>query len=267
MLTCLLAEIARDGSFANEALAVPSIILEYDVVEPEMGKSPAPGIFWGLAEHVGPEHMEGIVQMLDIVQMPPVRSLYKGGQTSVHDARIATLQRIAEATVPYGRISQVGTFLGRETRKFRILIRIENHLTINACLRAIGWPGNVDKITETVSRFNVENVGFGLALDVGTDGVGPRVGLEVAAKGGWVGTRFAHWQPLIEVLVANGWCREEKAMGLKQWCGYMRLFGPEMHLLLKGINHFKISIQNEEIHEAKAYLGACRVLARDVGFE
>lgn len=269
-LTCLLAEIAREEGFAHKILAVPAIILEFDVVATELGQNPAPGVFWGLADDLGPEHMEGIVQMLDIVQMQPVEPLHKGGQTGErkeNDARVATLRQIAEATMPYGCISQVGTFLGRETRKFRILIRMEDRLTIGDCLRDVGWPGNIDKVTDTMSRFDLDKLGFGVALDVGTDGVGPRVGLEVAAKGGWIGTRYAQWQPLIEVFVANGWFREDKAMGLKQWCGYMRLFGPEMYMLLKGINHFKISIQDDEFQGAKAYLGACRVLAQDLGFE
>lgn len=269
-LNRLLAEVARDGSFANKALSAPFIILEFDVVEPEFGRSPAPGVFWGLAEHVGPEEMEGIVQMLDIVQLQPASSSHKQGQARgrpVNDSRVDTLHRVAETIIPYGRISQVGTFLGRKTSKSRILIHLEDRSSIGECLGDIGWPGNVDKVIDTVSKFDCENLGLGLALDVGTDGVGPRVGLEVAAKGGWHATRFAQWQPLIEVLVANGWCREEKAKGLEQWCGYMRLFGPQLYMLLKGINHFKMSIQNDEFHEAKAYLGACRVLAQDIGFE
>ena len=259
-LSCLLAEIARDGSFASEALKVPVIILEYDVVETELGQNPAPGVFWGLAEHVGPEQMEGMVQLLDIVQLQP-------SGRSVNDSRTATLQRIAEATMPYGRISQVGTFLGRKTRNFRINIKMEDRSGIGECLGDIGWPGNVDRVVDTVSIFDLENLSFGVSLDVCADGVGPRMGLEVAAKGGWITTRYAHWQPLIEVFVANGWCPEDKAMGLKQWCGFLRLYGPEMYMLLKGINHFKINFQDEEDLVAKVYLGACRELARDLGLE
>lgn len=268
-LTKLLSELSTDGSFANTAVPHGVIILEYDVVAPEVGEDPAPGVFWGLGKHVGPEQMCGVVQMIDIAQTQHVNSSFDDGKTlnlSTEDARVASLRRIAEATMPYGRISQVGTFLGRDQSGFRILVRMEDRSTIGEFLHAIGWTGNIAKVIEWVSKFDFADIGFGVSLDVGIDGGGPKVGLEVAAKGGWIGTRIANWQPLIDVLIMNGLCLADKGKGLQKWCGYMRLFSSEMHLLLKGINHFKINIQNEEYPEVKAYLGARRVRAQDVGF-
>lgn len=269
-LAKLLSELSTDGSFANKAVPQGVIVLEYDVVAPEVGQNPAPGVFWGLGEHVGPESMCGVVQMIDIAQIQHVNSSLDYRKTLSHsteDARVASLRRIAEATMPYGRISQIGTFLGRDQADFRILIRIEDRSTIDELLHAIGWTGNIPKVIDLVSKFDFPDTSFGISLDVGIGGVGPKVGLEVSTKGGWIGTRIANWQPLIDVLVANGLCRADKGKGLQKWCGYMRLFSSEMYMLLKGINHLKISFQNEECLEAKAYLGACRVRAQDVGFE
>lgn len=268
-LTNLLSEISTDGSFANKAVPNRIIILEYDVMALEVGQDPAPGVFWGLGEQVGPEQMCGVVQMIDIAQIQRVNPSLDDGNTlnrPMEDARVVSLQRIAEATMSYGRISQAGTFLGREQSDFRILVRMEDRSTIGGFLHAIGWTGNVAKAIELISKFDSLDIGVGIALDVGVNGVGPKIGLEVSAKGGWIGTRIADWQPLIDVLVANDLCSVDKGKGLQKWCGYMRLFGSEMYMLLKGINHFKISIRNEECLEAKAYLGASRVRARDVGF-
>lgn len=172
-LSNLLAEIDRDGSFANTAVLNSGIILEFDVVGLELGQNPAPGVFWGLAEHVGSQQMLGVVQMLDITEtQQPASSSYN----QVHDsrrppnnARVSTLRRIADATIPYGRISQVGTFLGRETSMFRILVRIKERATIGEYLHTIGWSGNVSTVDDVVSRFEIGDVSFGVALDVAAD--------------------------------------------------------------------------------------------------
>ncbi len=262
----LLSEIARIGSFANNAVRTRSIILEYDVVEPSRGRSSAPGVFWGLADHVMPEQMWEIVRMLDLASNQMVNPQQVEKQ-SEKDQRVAVLRNIAETTMTYGRITQVGSFLGRDKSGFRILVRIEDRQAIEEFLQAVGWSGNVAKLIEVVSSFDFEDIDFGIALDVSKDGVGQRIGLEVAARGGWFATRFANWQPLVNALVVNGLCRTDKARGLQRWCGYMDLFGREMFVLIKGISHFKISLRKNEPLEAKAYLGARRVLARDIGLK
>ena len=269
-LTNLLTEIARDGSFANDAVRGGSIILEYDLVETSLGQNRAPGVFWGLAEHVGSEQMREVVQMLDIASNPAMNPPFderpQNGSLE-NDGRVSLLREIAEAAVPYGRISQVGTFVGRESAALRILVRITERGSIGEFLSVIGWSGNVDKAIEVVSSFDLENTDLGVALDVAPNLIGTRIGLEVAAPGGWYGTRSVNWRPLIDVLVANGWCRPDKAKGLQEWCGYLPLFGRQMYMLLKGINHFKISIRNDELLDAKAYVGACRVPAKEIGFK
>ena len=260
----LLTEIDRNGSFAYDAVRSRSVILEYDVVAPELGRNSAPGVFWGLEEHIGPEEMSGTVQLIDIAQAGSGRPTSDAGQAA--NPSVATLRRIAEAVAPYGRISQVGTFLGRDRLDFRILARIEQRESVRELLQSVDWCGDIDKVMDVASHFEYENVGFGVSLDVGTKRVGPRLGLEVGYREGWFATRFADWRPLIDVLVAQGWCRENKARGLQQWCGYIPLFGREMYFLLKGINHFKISIQNDEFLGAKAYVGAGLAPAQTIGF-
>ena len=269
-LANFLSEIHREGSLANKFVPTRSVILEYDVIDPEIEQNPAPAVFWGLPEDIVPDQMSDVIQVLDIVQDQAGKlsrdddrqdsSQYK------EDARSIVLHRIAAAAVPYGRISQIGTFVGREGDYFRILVRMNEGAKISALLQHLGWSGNVAMIEKVQSSFASDDLGFGVSLDIAPDGVGPRVGVEVAVRGGWFATRIAEWQPLIDILVANGWCREDKAIGLQQWCGYMRLFGPTMWLLLKGINHLKIGIRGNEPPEAKGYIGARRVLAEDIGF-
>lgn len=265
-----LSEINREGTLAHDLVPTHNIILEYDVIDPVIEQHPAPAVFWGLPEDAGPDQMSDVIQVLDIVQgQSGERSLDVDRQDSSRykeDARSDTLRHVAGAVVPYGRISQIGTFVGREGDFFRILVRMDDGSKASALLHDLGWSGNVAMIEKIQSKFESGDLGFGVSLDIAPNGVGPRVGIEVAVKGGWFATRIADWQPLIDILVANGWCREDKAIGLQQWCGYMRLFGPTMWLLLKGINHLKISIRGNEPLEVKAYIGARRVLAEDIGF-
>lgn len=269
-LTNLLSEIAREGSFANDAVRGSSIILEYDLVETASGQNRAPGVFWGLAEHIGAEHMWDVVQMVDIASNPTLNPPFDDRPQNGHlanDGRVAVLRDVAEAAGPHGRISQVGTFVGRESAALRVLVRVTERGSIGEFLNSIGWSGDIDKATEVVSSFDLENTDVGVALDIAPNQVGTRIGLEVAASGGWYATRSVNWRPLIDVLVANRWCRTSKAKGLQDWCGYMPLFGRQMYMLLKGINHVKISIRNDELLDAKAYIGACRVPAKEIGFE
>lgn len=271
-LTNLFSEMSRAGSFAYDAVPAHSIILEYDVLETRRQQNPAPGIFFGLHEHIGPEHMKEVAQLLDLasnsVQTPPTTSprddLSSVGY-SAKEVRNARLRTIAEAALPYGRISQVGTFVSRGSLDFRVLIRIQDGQTIGEFLRAAGWTGNIAMIMAIVSSLDFKDIDFGVALDVAPDRIGAKIGLEVTTQAGRVGTKIAVWRPVIDALVKNGWCWEHKAKGLRQWCGYMPLFGPKMHFLLKGINHFKIGIENSEFLGVKAYLGARRVLAQDLG--
>ena len=266
-LAKFLSEIHREGSLANILVPSRSIILEYDVIDLEVGKSPAPAVFWGLPDNLSPDQMSDVVEVLDIVQ-DRFGSLAQDNdrQDASHHPNFDMLHQVANAAEPYGRVSQVGTFVGRERNDVRILIGISDSSSIRDFLRDIDWSGNIALVEKVLSEFHADNRKFGVSLDIASTQVGPRIGLEVAMKGGWFGTRIADWQPLIDILVANGWCRADKANGLRQWCGYIRLFGPTMWLLLKGINHLKISIRGDESLEAKAYVGARRVPADDVGF-
>ena len=94
---------------------------------------------------------------------------------------------------------------------------------------------------------------FALSLDVVSQGLLPRLGLEFSPpameKAGMA------WRPLIERIAELGWCRPEKKRGLIAFPGIERVFRDDgLFMLYKGINHAKLTVANDDV-QAKAYTG------------
>lgn len=266
-LAACLQEIAGAGTFANRAVDNGATLLEYDVVETRPGSHPPPGVFWSLADGIESSQAGELARLLAMAAGPPMRSTPHGGAPASAPRETgwaAALRGVMEASSPYGRISQVGTFVGRRQAGIRVIVSRVERTSIARLLGAIGWPGPLSGAMDAAAACALPGVRLGVALDVGPGGVGPRLGLELSMPGGWVGSRWRHWRPLVDILVARGWCRVDKGLGLKRWCGLTRLFGRQMYFLAQGINHVKIGVRGDVV-EAKAYLGAGRWSAGDMG--
>lgn len=265
LATCL-REISCTGSFANTAVAGGATILEYDVPEPAPESRPPPAVFWSLAEPLQSSQVGELSRLLAMASGLPVRYPppdAPGAAAPPEPDWVPALRGVVAVATSYGRILQVGTFVGREQAGVRVLVGRVEPADIAPLLQATGWPGPVNVAMDAVAAYALPGRLLAVALDVCRDGVGPRVGIEFAMPGGWAGTRWRDWRPFLDILLAKGLCRAEKALGLERWCGLTRLFGPQMHFLAGGINHVKIGIQGDAI-EAKAYLGACRRRAADM---
>lgn len=265
-LAACLREMEIAGSFANEFIANGATMLEYDVLEPRPGSHPSPGVFWDIAGPVKPAQVGEIVRLLAMASGMPVRPASRdvpGGGAPPEVDWAAALRHVADAATPYGCISQVGTFVGRQRVGVRVNVGRLEHEALAPLLDAIGWPGPVTAATDAMAVCGLPGMALAAALDVGQGGVGPRLGLELALPGGWAKSRWRHWNPFLDILVAKGWCRADKAAGLKRWCGLTTLYGRETYWIAKGMNHVKIGIQDDTV-EAKAYLGACRRRAADM---
>lgn len=264
LAACLL-EIASVGTFANRAIAHGATMLEYDVVESKPGSRPSPGVFWSLADSVGPSQTGQLARLLAIASGLAVRPVAREEPAAGAPREAgwaAALCDVVRAATPYGRISQVGTFVGRRGAGVRVIVSRVEHEAVAHLLDAVRWPGPVTAATEAIATCAGPCPHLAVALDVGSGGVGPRLGLELAMPDGWAGSRWRQWRPLVDTLAAKGLCRADKALGLKRWCGLTRLYGRQMYLLAKGINHVKLGIREDAV-EAKAYLGACRRRAED----
>lgn len=253
-LAACLREIAAPGTFANRAVRHALTMLEYDVVDVPARRSPPPGVFWSLNPGIGAGDSAAVSSMLALA----------AGSTAP-DARAAKhVRAIYNAVEPFGRISQVGTFVGRQPQAARLLVSRVEPQRLAPLLEALRWPGAVGEAARLAQALVRGRARLGVALDATVEGLGPRLGLELYQPDrSWIDTRHADWRPLIDMLVEKGWCRPDKALGLERWCGPRRLFaGRELFFLARGINHVKVGILAGEV-EAKAYLGADRLRARD----
>ena len=265
-LAACLREIASAGTFANHAIAHGVTMLEYDVMDVRPGSHPSPGIFWTFGDHFEPSHVGELARLLAMASGLPAPSTRREGPSAVprEAGWAAALRGFMDAATPYGRVSQAGTFVGRARGDVRIVVKgVEPDATARL-LDAVRWSGSATTAMDAVAACALPGTQLGVALDVGLRGVGPRLGLELSTTpGGWIGSRWRHWRPFLDLLVAIGWCREDKLLGLKRWSGLKRLFDRRMYYLACGINHVKIVIEGDAV-EAKAYLGACRRSAEDV---
>lgn len=264
-LAACLREIARAGAFANRAVADRTTMLEYDVMELRPGCRPPPAVFWDLAAPVESSQVGELARLLALASGFRRDPNYRGSAAAtLRETEIAKgLLRVAETARPYGRLSQVGAFVGRKRRSVRVIVSRLEQDAVAHFLNALGWPGRVSVVMDVIVSCALPGQYLALALDVGSGGVGARLGLELSWPGGWTRSRWRQWQPFTDTLVAKGWCREDKGRGLESWCGLTRLFGRRMHLLAKGVNHIKIGVR-EDVVEAKAYLGAVRRAAADL---
>ena len=253
-LTACLREIAAPGAFANRAVKDALTMLEYDVVAVPAHRSPPPGVFWSLNPGVGAGDSAAVSRLLALA----------AGAAAPDACAAEQVRAVFNAVAPYGRISQVGTFVGRQPPVARLLVSRVEPERLAPLLGALRWPGAVGEAARLAQTLVREGVRLGVALDATAEGLGPRLGLELYQPGrSWIDSRHADWRTLIDTLVRKGWCRSNKALGLERWCGPKRLFaGRELFFLARGINHVKVGIRAGNV-EAKAYLGANRLRARD----
>ena len=267
-LAACLKAMSRPGSFASTAIAEGGTMLEYDVVQPDPDSRPPPAIFWNLASPLQPSQVTDLARLLAVasgLRLQCSASDAPGAVAPQEPGWTSQLRGVVDVASPYGRIRQVGTFVGRKQNGVRVIVGRVEPREITRLLTAIRWPGPVAAAAHAVSTYAIPGMLLAVAIDVGRDGVGPRLGLEMALPDGWVACRWHPWRSLFDILIENGLCRADKALGLKRWCGVTRLYGHELHFFASGINHVKIDVQEDAI-EAKAYLGARRRPAADIDF-
>lgn len=262
-LAACLREMSCSGSFAKTAIVEGSTTLEYDVVRPHADPPPPPAVFWSLAKPLQTSQVNDLARLLAIASGLGLRCPVPDAAAPPVPGWTSELRDVVNVTSKYGRIVQVGTFVGRNQDGVRVIVGRVEPRQITRLLMAIRWPGPVSAAAHAVSTYALPGMLLAVAVDVRRDGVGSRLGLEMAMPGGWAACRWQPWRSLFDILLENGLCRADKAAGLRRWCGVTRLYGRRLHFLAGGINHVKIGVEEDEI-EAKAYLGACRRPAADI---
>ena len=165
------------------------------------------------------------------------------------------VERVFDALPLGAKLINAGALPGRALRGIRLVVSIRL-AEISGFLARLKWPGNMPAVSAILADVSDVCASFALSFDVSSQGLSPRLGLELfVAEGGWSKTTRNNWLPVITRLQEKGWCSADKADGLLAWMGKQLIYVNErLFTAYQGINHFKIVIHGE-VMQAKAYTG------------
>ena len=187
------------------------------------------------------------------------------------------LNRFLEVAERPARVSHLGTMLGRPGAALRIHMGHVPLQTWATFLRDAGWPGDVSRAIELGRVLLDHGDQVVLCFDVLYGELLPRLGLEC-----FFSQRVGldpRWRPLLDHLVARGWCAPEKAAALLRWPGAVtpldgRASWPddlvvtslargadELGVVERRVSHVKLTIAPNAPVAAKAYFGFGHVWA------
>ena len=242
-----LLESERDGSFLSRVIG--GAIVEYDI-STDLG-SRSPGIFLACPEfwdrgkrgHTDPGALCAALAAAT-------------GQPEC-DKQRQSLEMLFNALPSGVRIPFAGAFPGRGSRSVRVLVAGLEADDVPGLLQRVNWPGSISAATAAVSGFRDLAPYITVAIDVGPDGVSPRLGLEMFQSPSLL-DRFESspevWQRFIDRLVERGLCLPAKAVGLRDTARLQFVADPASGFRARRvINHFKIGLHNDSV-EAKAYV-------------
>ena len=160
----------------------------------------------------------------------------------------APLDRLAAALPKRAHIKQIGTMSGRgELDTMRLVIMFPAWEMVPAGLAAIGWKGDVAALDKAMQPWKENTRGVGVDLDLGADGVLPKIGIEI----------FPYWRhPLLvdqflSRLENAGLCLPSKGEALRRW---IRIRPDGDPFIQTTIVYFKLNYRDGQIAGAKAYL-------------
>ena len=225
-----------------------TILLEYDLAEdlhaapPE--QRPEPGVFLSLHRQADPA----------LVRQELADTLVKAAGWPAQPQEQRAIQRVFAVLPAKADLINAGVLPGRTTRAVRLVVSIRS-ADIADFLERLQWPGSIAAVNALVADLRDACSGFALSFDVSSEGLAPRLGLEVFIAGDWYKTKRSQWLPLIARLRERGWCSATKAEGLRAWPRKQLIyFNGRLFTTFQGINHIKITIQGDAI-QAKAYTG------------
>lgn len=132
-------------------------------------------------------------------------------------------------------------------------------------LHKMGWPGPTETVTKVLEIIDGRFEHLTVQLEVSAQGILPRLGIEMYAVpkphasssfANWAAApNSALWRPLLSRLEDAGLCLSSKAHALLAFPGREYVFEDGIFEMHKGINHLKISIDENRACTAKAYAG------------
>lgn len=170
---------------------------------------------------------------------------------------------------PDAYIFQIGLMLARKVDAVRLCIRNIQPQAIIPFLKSMNWLGCTDNLSKLLKELETVVDRIDLDIDVG-ENIYPKIGLECYLAN--QPSLQPKWNLFLDYLVIKGLCTPEKQHKLLTYPGYVRkrdfsqalsvgtsklnqLLGNKYEIVFfKGLHHIKLTYQNQEVLEAKAYL-------------
>ena len=252
-----LARCISEFGQADSVLAswAKGVLLEYDVAALPAGSRRTPGIFFALRKEREGGGSGRDVQ--NIARHDIARTLANACGWSADPAAQRAVERAFDALPSGARINQAGAMPDRAGRAIRLVAQGIDETEVPALLARLRWPGPVAAVSDILAGLHAVSSKVALSFDITAQGPGPRLGLEIYAKGGsgFQATTRGDWQPCVARLVEKDWCTASKARGLLAWPGHQKVYADKaVFLAHQGINHLKVTIAGDAV-EAKGYVG------------
>ena len=229
------------------------VLLEYDVAALPAGSRSTPGIFFALRKERGASGRD----VQDTARREIARTLADACGRSADSAEQREVERAFDALPSGARIHQAGAMPDRARRAIRLIAHGIDENEAPAFLARLRWPGPVAAASDALVGLRAVSSKVALSFDITAQGPGPRLGLEVYAKGGggFQSTTQGDWQPCVARLVEKDWCTASKARGLLEWPALQKVYAHKaIFLAHQGINHVKVTVAGDAV-EAKGYVG------------
>lgn len=241
---------------------VRNVWLEFDLADPPP-PIPVPNVLFG-SEHIRPNEPHA---WLTQTALPCLSG------SPVPQALEKNLVRCIQTLPRDARVFQIGMMLARDVHSIRICIRGLRGARIARYLSEVGWHGGCREFEQMLDALACRVDQIDLDLDIG-ERVGPKIGLECSFQDKPSPDREPRWLDLMDYLVERRLCLPLKRQALLAYPGVAHewsrrgvypaallalselLYPRFVSLISRGLHHIKITFQDGQPQEAKAYLSA-----------
>ena len=256
LLKTLLSD--REDPSHDEADRYFSIILEYDVIGTILEKYHSPGVFLSVIDYDNVPNQERIVSKTE----RRIETLYRSIGRNCSRQTLDHIRHLIDQGPDGSFVAFVGAMPDRGHNFTRVNLAGCDTSSAVDLLKRIFWSGDIEKVNSMLSKFQEYFQKSVLAIDIGQDGLSPRIGVELSPISGNFTTTFSHWMPLFEQLLSAHICHPSTLARLERFPRSQRLFtSVGVYQARFGINHIKIVFGESQIY-TKAYV-AVRLHACD----